>query len=494
MTRLVALVAFLVCAATASASPNEAIAVALQDAKRLPQALAYETRYLYLGQGTAAGLETDRLALTYHLNQISRNGALVAPRVVREDLVAVFLPDYDPDLKTWPKLWDRLARFDPYFHYQRYEGSTYYPEVSPYHNEAAHKELLDITYSYAPFLRADWFVVTTCRQIDLNDRDNGVGYYDFLAIKNRADYEKLVGLQAKETIERRRDVRAALNRSGVSQHNRQVEILKGFHGWVYKTLDSKSNVDGFDKEKKKFRLQNAIEHLKRGEFDHDAEEHYGFLPNGLFVYLLCDAEGKLQPSAPDFIGIDKSPLNDTTDTRIHVCIACIRCHIDGIRPIDCWARRTVRSPLGFGAKKYQDLADLTRQYGGDLEEEDGIIKTDRRFFARNVKAITGWTIQDNAAAFARYYSAYTMTPRGLEQAAQEIGVSQKTVLVALQEFQTAVQEGREKRKPLPQTVTGLLQDPPEPLRVEHWEEFYQRVVGIVVRYQREQVSLPKDLP
>lgn len=482
MRFIVLVVVMLAAGGRAIAGPaDDAIRASVADSKRLQPETAYLTRYLILDQDDQFAYRV----LAFHLNQLSVNGVLVPPRKVAAGVVAVFIPDYDPDLKRWPKLFERLAELDPYLHEQKWfaageYAAGYYPVPSRNHVPAEHRQLMKLTQSYAPILRADWFVTQTCRQIDLNDKDQGVGYYAWLGVKDRATYEKLVGLQEAETLKRRRDIRAALDLSGVSQHNRQVEILQGFDRRVYKTLDSKSNVDAFD-EKKVFRRQNAIQNLKRGEFDVDAEEHYGALPNGLFAYLLCDKDGKLQATAPDFIGPDRSPLNDTRDARIHVCLACVRCHVDGLRPIDCWVRRTIKTPLGFAAIKYKDLSDLRRQYGGDLEE---VLNEDRAGFAKAVSAITGgWTVAENARHFARFYSNYAARLRGPDDIGRELGVAGTIVVEALKAYQTDVQSGG-TNKPLPNVVAGLLQTPPTPLRPEYWEENYQTVAAIVLNYKR----------
>src|SRR5207253_2525217 len=85
---------------------------------------------------------------------------------------------------------------------------------------------------------------------------------------------------------------------------------------------------------------NAVRNLRRGDFRHQAEEHYLTLPNGLPVYFLGNAQGERQDSAPDFIGSDTSVLNVSRDGRIHVCLGCVRCHAGNVlQPIDDWARK-----------------------------------------------------------------------------------------------------------------------------------------------------------
>ena len=50
-----------------------------------------------------------------------------------------------------------------------------------------------LTKSQAPIVRADWFLVQGARQISLANLETGVGYYDWLELRNLNDYLKLIG-------------------------------------------------------------------------------------------------------------------------------------------------------------------------------------------------------------------------------------------------------------------------------------------------------------
>src|SRR5690606_27828988 len=100
------------------------------------------------------------------------------------------------------------------------------------------------------------------------------------------------------------------------------------------------------------------------------EEWVAVLPNYYPVYLLSDREGKLQPSAPDFIGGDTSPLCIGRDKRIHVGLSCNRCHgvnQDFLRPIDDWVRGTFQTPLSLGTKDFKEYLLIRQQYFSNLD-------------------------------------------------------------------------------------------------------------------------------
>ncbi|MFX8805542.1 hypothetical protein ABTM67_20535, partial [Acinetobacter baumannii] len=56
---------------------------------------------------------------------------------------------------------------------------------------------------------------------------------------------------------------------------------------------------------------NAIQALRKGDYQHKAEEHYGFLPNGLFAFLLATDKGVRQDTAPaNVVGGDKTSTSN----------------------------------------------------------------------------------------------------------------------------------------------------------------------------------------
>lgn len=471
-----AVLLWLLTGASALASPQTALAAALTDARALSADAAARTRYLDLSALPADYREEAAKVGDFQINTLSRESQLIKLRRVSADLLAVVLDDYRLD----PKTWEKFAHIDPYFHVQielvqsvwweagKDYAAGYYPTKvrvpasAPWLDANQTAELIRRTQSQAPLLRFDWWFVQTARQVSLNNRQTGVGYYDWLKLMKRADLEKLVVLDEKASRRIGRELRAAVEKSGVADQNRAVERLQSLTGGYWVTEDVKDSTG----------KGNAIRNLDRRDFVHDAEEIYAVLPNGLFVYWAGDAAGNRQDSAPDFIGADNSPLRTGNDSRIHVCLACIRCHTDGLRGIDDWVRRTLRPPLGLQSPDYAKFVELRRQYFADL---NGPLDADRQVYDRALHALTGWKPPELARAYARLWDWYAERPRGRADLASEMGVDEKRVLAALQ---AVARTGA-----LETVLAGLIQEPESKIRTTHWEEVAPVAFEIVRRYK-----------
>ena len=481
-------------AVVAYGSPAQAVRDALADAKTLPLGVVENTRYLSLYNVPPELRAEFVLALRFWTNSLSRESAFSFPRRVCDDLYAVNVLDYGP---VWRDVWERQADTDPYFHVQlvaeverseKRDGKpvkvkktvtqSFLPFWLPV-NESV--QLGALTQSAAPVVRADWWLMQSSRQLSLNNDDKtGIGYYDWLGLKTVQDFERLCRIDSKASIEIGRDVRAVLTRSAIAIANRGIERDQALTGGHWKTLDSKSNVG----------RNNAVRNLGRGDFLHDAEERIGVLPCMLHVYFLNDFPGLLrQDSAPDFVGANDSPLHAGRDYRIHSASACVECHVEGLRGIDDWARRVLRSPLGFKSPDYNKLLELRRQYFSDLQDQ---LAEDNRLYCKALLRCNGLDPAANAAVFAKVLHWYSLRPRGPCEVAIELGVSEAELMAALRmeaanppvtltvrSFGRVVAEVR----PLDTLLAGLLNTPPEPLRVEHLEEIFSVAQDVVTRHR-----------
>jgi hypothetical protein len=434
----------------------------LADCRALPAQLRPLVRYLWIGN--LQDRETALKVLTFHVNQLSRNPELIPPKVVSANLLRVNLLDYQWDREVW----ERLAALDPYFHPQvdveeveqwgiRQRDGTY-TEIEQRKTGkkvrqvvAGSKEIADLyslTASASPLLRADWWFSQTARQLSLTNKETGVGYYDWLGIKDRKSFEKLIRLDPKASQEVQKEMRAAVEKSGIATQGRQIVRYQSITGAAYTTFDTDDGSgDG-----------NPIRNLKRGAFKHKAEEHYGTLPNGLFAFLLCDADGAKQSSAPDFIGVDDSPLRTGRDARIHPCLSCVRCHVEGgLRPIDDWVRRRAKD---ISSPDYGELLTLRRQYFSNLNRQ---LEKDRQVYREALKDCNGWTPEKNATEFSKMFSRYT-SPVDCETAAVELGVTVEKLRRTFANY------------PEP-SLAGLAAQPCEPIQRVHFEELFGTAMG-----------------
>ena len=484
------LLLFLTVSAVEASSPAEAVAAAAADVVRLPLEDRCHVRYFWVS--AAVKDRADLLAaFKLHVNLISRESEMADVAVVQSWLWRIDLRDVE-----WgPLVFEHAAAIDPFFHARvkldqdtvisgfwpggvdRADGQFYkrgkftaekkkgdvIDVAAPWLDAKAVALLREFTSSETPIVEASWFLTQSARQLSLRNKQTGLGYYDFLQVKDRAGYFKLIGLDEQASIQLKREIRAALDLSGVSQQNRQVVRLQSLTGGAWVTLDVKDQAGA----------GVAVRNLRRGELKHDAEEWYGFLSNNLPATFLADARGVRQDSAPDFVGPDDSPLRAGRDSRIHVNLACLRCHAGQVlQPVDDYVRKTFRLPPGtlkLGSVDRKTLLELRRQYLSDLGKW---LRKDRADYVDAFRQATVTTdfpkgLEAGAAIklYARAFHAYADRPVSLDDAARELGVSRAAWLSALKRFAAAKGE-------VDLALATYLDDPPGSLSRLTWEDAY----------------------
>lgn len=421
-------------------TPEAAFAKALADAERLPPQEAYVTRYLTLYNAAILERADGRASISYWRNGTSTEAEIVRPRLIDTDLVAVNLLDYGPHTI---KAWEAYADSDPYFHVKKvavvgsvqarfsYAGRTYragwykttvtsatkattiqFTDISPYVAPEAHTKLAVLTNSLVPIVRGDWW----CSQIAVQADRKGTGYYDQLGVgKRRGDFEKIVGMDRPAATRLKKEVAAIIDTSVVALHNRQVYRFQTLTGAYWETRDVANNTG----------QRNAVRFLN-GDYQHDAEEIYGTLPNGLFAFFLSDAGGTRADTAPDSIASDGRSAS--TDRRVHVGLSCARCHVEGIRPIDCWARKAYAAPDKLAVVDPARFLRLRQLYLSDLER---LMKRDQADYAAALLLANGLTPADNAQVVATVWERYVERPVTLADVAREMGTTPEKLQAAI---------------------------------------------------------------
>lgn len=470
--RLVMLLLSGLCAAPLLASPPEALALALADCRVLPPDRARYVRYFDLTHIPPADRPAAAGALAFHVNSLSREPELVAPRPVGGGAVlAVDLRDYgwygessDPTARQF--VFGRLNGLDagePYFHVvvEVDEGGKKVRRsaAAPWLPAAQASELIERTNSQVALLRADWFVNRTAIQAGRE----GHGYYDFLGLgRKQADFLRLIGADAKEARRLKLEIAASVGISGVTLNNRGLTRLQALTGGYWFSQDYKTSSD----------KQNTVR-LLDGDTDPpqgDASEQYGVLPNRLFAYWLQNGQGERQDSAPDFIARDSKTTSN--DGRVHIFLSCCRCHVEGLRPIDDYARRLFQHPVQLRSPDYQKFKRLRQLYLSDLP---GQLAEDNARYAAALLACNGLTPAANARAFAAFWEQYADVPVSLGQAARELGCDERRLQAAVRAYATA-------QPFLDPVVASFAQVPPLAVRREHFEEVYplmQKILGAV---------------
>lgn len=404
-------------------------------------------------------------ALSFWVNSLSRNAEVVKPRAVGPTLWAIDLREYGID----PEVYDKLADVDPFFHRKLVvgPGEVEYPGgwlageffgpgkyqfkekyfakpvgVFKGKNQIA---LSKLTHSNAPILFLPWFIQQTSQQ-----EGRAVGYYDIQGLRNLADLEALAGLDRKAAQRVQKEVASLVVESGVTLQNRQLYRFGTIAGAWWESRDV-SDPTG---------RGNAVQNLD-AEFLPEAFEVIFSRPNGLQGYGLLNDKGELQKTAPDRIASDK--LSPSNDRRVHVGISCVRCHKeDGLRPFDDYGRKLFAKdgPLPLDSPVFETFQRLRRLH---LKPYNRLIAADRAIYAAALEECNGLTGEENAKLFAWVVEDYD-APVGSERAAAMLGVPADRL--------RAVLLANARKGFFPPVVAGLLLKPEQPMRREHFEEFF----------------------
>jgi hypothetical protein len=423
----------LVAASAAANSPAEAVAAAAVDMAKLPPGVRTSTRYLSLYNVPEKKRAEWAKVLDFHANSLSREAEFTRLRPAGAGLYALNIDDYGWKAATW----ERLLSAEPYFHAaverevtedwpggKGDDGKEYAPgrytfkkrskSHAPWLEARDSAYLAKETGSGVPIVRADWFVYQTAIQLDRR-----AGYYDFLGLgKKQADFEDLIGADREKAKKVKKEISAVLARSGVTLQNRAIFRFGAITGGYWVTADYKTSQ----------KAQNVLRLLDRGTEppEGDASEQYGFLPNGLFTFWLQNGAGERQDVAPDFIASDGRASGN--DRRVHVGVSCVRCHTEGLRPIDDYVRRVFRGAVTLASPDYEKHKRLRQLYLSDLE---GQLRRDRDDYARRLHELTALKPQEVARAYGDAFDGYAEADLGLDDAARELGVDMKTLLAAL---------------------------------------------------------------
>jgi hypothetical protein len=458
-------------------SPADAVVRALADAKTLPPALLCCTRYLWV----AAPSKRFRVAEKLRINLMSRYSEIV-------DFVEVepWLWRLRLDEPRWdPGTWERALDTDVFFHFttllakdvtflkvwpggrgkdgQEYRRQRYTETVragretivaAPWLPAKEIALLRELLWSEAPVLMAEWLFANSSRQRNLlNDDNSGIGYYDWLGLKDRNDYFQLIDpradfLRASEIFGR--EFLAALDKSGISPQNRQIlrKQARGGGGWV--TLDT--NVQrGRGVAVKNLRLPDLTGMKKAGRFLHNTEEWITPLPNALPVYFLSDDKGVRQNVAPgDTHGLhDGSTLNESNSKTLHILISCLQCHHPNVLKTftDDVRRKYKAGGWTFPASTDPKIdLEFRRILLSDVYTQ---LADDEALFVRAfAKATTtrdyplGLEVKEAVRTYARQWHSYGTDEVTLEQAARELGVRPAYWLRALRNYARPVAGGQ----------------------------------------------------
>lgn len=490
MLRLIALTVLWLAVAVKASSPAAAVDSAAADLAKLPPQSRQYTRYLSMYPTPDKSRLDLFKALDFLVNSLSKEAEFSHPRRVSADLYAVDVRDYGWDVKVW----ERLKDSEPYFHALIIEppsevnvdedwpggvwqgdgkhyaagafktrrkvtkpGGRKVAGAAPWVDAKQISYLISETQSQVPIIRADWFIHQTAIQLDRK-----VGYYDFLGLgKKQKDFEDLIGADREKSRKVKREIAGVMARSGVTLQNRALLRFQSITGGYWVTQDFKTSLD----------RQNVLRNLDKDldPPEGDASEQYGVLPNGLFAFWLQNAKGERQDTAPDFIASDGQASGN--DRRVHIGLSCIRCHAEGIRPINDWARQHYRNSIQLATPDYEKYKRLRQLYLSDLE---GHVKGDQAYYAAKLMQLNGTKPAEMARLFARAWDDYAERDLTPDNFARELGVDKAKMIAAIKAYATGGADP---------VLTQVIQDPPLPVIRSHFEEVYSLAQSAIRGYR-----------
>jgi hypothetical protein len=454
MIELLTVAVLFVAQEPATQNPADAVLAIRKDLLGISAEARLSVRYLTLHNLPDADRAEAIKVLNGHVQHLSRETDLQRLHVVpgtHQGLLRLNLEDY-----RWSRdLWEGLAAEDPWYHVDLnveqvttevvpwrggvwpgdgkfYGAGTFTVErqvkrksasqraLSPVLTETEeHKralaEVVTMTGSSVPLLRADWFFNQTAAAV--NRKTN---YYSFLGVKTEKDFQKLGGFDAK-LAENFLELRDAIALSGVTLQPRAVLRNPAIGGSYWRTFDFKVARDETDP----LRIIG-----KDVEKKHDASEQYVALPNGFWAMGAFDGKGVAQESVPDSIATDGH--SKSNDKRIHPNVSCMRCHDNGgLQDLDAaWFRSLVRNGITFNFPDYATARAFRQQYVSRKLEP--FLKKDRDAYGAAVKEATGFaTAKEYSAAYADFWERYEDARVGLAWAAGDLGTTEKTLKAAI---------------------------------------------------------------
>ena len=477
---------FLLCATVAPAAAQEtrtaAVSLALADVRKLPVDRQQYAFYLWRPRPAGDAKEVAAaLALKARLSGtwvhfLSTEPDLAPAAVVGPNLLRVFVDDYGGG---WKKARENLLNAEPWFHADTvvvkvvaedvYRDYGYYDargkfratekrltrkavkkavkvRAAAFADPAEYAQLIALTQSQVPIVRADWLLFQTAIQ----EGREGHGYYDFLGLgQKRQDWDNLVGANIQTSRKLRKAHRAIIGRSTVTLNNR------GMEGGATLTEGIRMLTDDFAASQD---VKNPLRLLQE-DARRDGGEGLGNMPNGLLAAWVENAQGNRLNAVPDNIASDKT--SRSPDRRVHAG-QCWRCHEEGYKPVDDWARRIYAPPFSLDSPDARLQRELRAAYLSDLK---GFIKRGNDVYLAALQKLDWKTTREWSQAFADEWSEYADQDRTADDIARELGVDPKKFAAGLRAYLAA--EKAAGRLPDP-VIAGLVQG--IPARIEHVEE------------------------
>ncbi|QDT06681.1 WD domain, G-beta repeat [Rubripirellula lacrimiformis] len=298
--------------------------------------------HLYNAGVSEDELQTYRNAFAKLLNSLSWNADLIMPKAI-DPARTIFRLDMR-EVHWDQSIWETIEQANPYF-----------LRLS----SANAKSCFERAETEMPYVRIDWFVHAASKP---------PLYHSVLAMPTTdADLEDMLRVNVQSNIEQETAIRAAFNRSGVSQNNRLIEWHKSPYGSYWKSYDFGGNTGHQNLFQYPLGPDNGAD-----SFRHDGGEIIFTLPNGLQGYLLTDANGNRIDQGPTQIVSDPKRADRTVTNGV----SCMSCHYAGVIP----KKDEIGTAVRGNRSAFQDADDILALYR-ESDELDRIIQRDGRRFS-----------------------------------------------------------------------------------------------------------------
>ena len=314
---------------------------------------------------TAMDLRLYRAALSKAINSLSKQTAIHLPVIVPDTNGSVLAIDLR--LLGWNQrnLWERIVGQYPY--------GLSFSHVKDEELQAMYNEVVEISGTTLPILRADWFVVTATRP---------PLYHELLEIPvTLSDLERQLELNLIKNFTNGDLHRSGYAKSGVSRQNRMLErhaseVTPYF--WIsYDFLPGQARGDLV-----RFPLGPLFKGnpFAKHAFDHDGGEVIWSLPNGLQAYMLVSGTGDRIDAGPVEVVFDRNAVLGTPS--IINGISCIYCHRHGMIKNFSDEIRNADAVAGDVQEKVKQLYPLN----ADMQK---LIARDESLFLKSLEDVVG---------------------------------------------------------------------------------------------------------
>lgn len=257
-----------------------------------------------------------------------------------------------------------------------------------------------------PIFRADWFISNALLP---------PAYQKFLGIGELKAFDELVRFRERDEDLAVKGI--VLFSSEVALHNRSLLRTPTVLGYYWKSFDYFTSVDD----------QDLLDNVFKGTAD--ASEYIASNLNGLQIYLLTNADGKVIDFADPNVAIDRS--TPWENKLVWTGLSCMTCHSQGMKVFkeDVRHLAQVKNRVAALIKEDKDFERFTDLFGGDI---DGFLKGDSGAYERAVMLATGGIRPEvNARNLQRVFIRYVQEPITLDTVALETGYTKAEIGLVL---------------------------------------------------------------